>query len=107
MTTFRLKLYLAMKKEFDVLKTQISYIEGLTQTVDEKQHTQNEIYEEQMKQFSLQLAVLKQTVKEMNQEILSISNKISTSEEVSEKDTLTLTKHEKNSTEVNDGATIT
>ena len=94
--------YLAMKKEFDVLKTQISYIEGLTQTVDEKQHTQNEIYEEQMKQFSLQLAVLKQTVKEMNQEILSISNKISTSEEVSEKDTLTLTKHEKNSTEVND-----
>ena len=64
----------------------------------EKQHTQNEVYEEQIKQFSLQLAVLKQTIKEMNQEILSISNKINISkgEEGSENDISTT--HEKNYT---------
>ena len=65
-----------MKSEFDVLKTQISHIAGLTDTMDEKQHTQIEVYEEQVKQFSVQLAALNQTVEEMNQEILSISNKL-------------------------------
>ena len=61
--------YLIMKKEFDVLKMQISYIEDLTKTMDEKQNTQNEIYEEQIKQFAFQLSWLHQTVEQMSQEI--------------------------------------
>ena len=86
--------YLIMKSEFDVLKTQISHVAGLTDTMDEKQYTQNEAYEEQVKQFSVQLAALNQTVEEMNQEILSISNKLirSKGEEISENNTAT--KHE-------------
>lgn len=68
--------YLFMKSEFDVLKKQISYIEDLKETMDEKQHTQNEVYEEQVEQLSFQLAALNQTVEEMNQEILSILNKL-------------------------------
>ncbi|AWE08840.1 hypothetical protein DCE79_16430 [Lysinibacillus sp. 2017] len=74
--------YLIMQNEFDVLKSQISYIEGLTHTMDEKQNTQNEVYEEQMKQFSLQIAALNKTVEDMNQEILSISNKLAINKSV-------------------------
>lgn len=84
--------YLIMKREFDVLKTQISYIENLTKKMDEKQHTQNEKYEEQVKQLAIQLAGLNQTTEEMYQEILSISNKliISKSEEIPENNTTTI-----------------
>ena len=39
--------YLTMKNEFEALKSQISFIEGLTQKMDEEQHSQNEVYEEQ------------------------------------------------------------
>ena len=69
--------YLIMKNEFESLKKQISFIEGLTQTMDEKQQTQNELYEERIKLFSLQLAELKHNVKEMKQEIFTILNEIS------------------------------
>ncbi|MGN7478301.1 hypothetical protein ACTHOQ_10615 [Solibacillus silvestris] len=69
-----------MKREFEALKLQLSYIEGLTRILEEKQHTQNEIYEEQVKQFASQIALLNQTIEEMGQEILSISNKLNKSE---------------------------
>lgn len=84
--------YLVMKSEFDVLKMQISHIEGLSETIDEKQHTQSEVYEEQAKQFSFQLAALNQTIEEMNQEILSNSNKLTFSkgEEISENNTVAM-----------------
>lgn len=80
--------YLIMKNEFETLKMQISFIEGLTQTMDEKQQTQNAIYEDQIKQFSLQLAELKENVKEMSHEIITILNKININknEDDSEKD---------------------
>ena len=66
--------YLIMKKEFDVLKMQIAYIEDLTNTMDEKQNTQNELYEEQIKQFAFQLSLLHQTVEQMSQEISKLIN---------------------------------
>lgn len=65
-----------MKHEFEILKRQLTYIEDLTKTMEEKQHTQNEIYEEQAKQFSLQIASLNKTVEEMGKEIILISKKL-------------------------------
>lgn len=65
-----------MKKEFNELKTQLAYIEGLTKTMEQKQYSQNELYEEQVQQLSLQIATLNKTVEEMGQEIASISNKL-------------------------------
>lgn len=84
--------YMEMKSELDILKTQTAHIEGLTETMDEKQHTQNAVYEEQVKQFSFLLAALNHTVEELNQEILSISNKLSfsKSEEIQESNTATI-----------------
>lgn len=84
--------YLIMKKEFELLKSQISYIEDLTKTMDEKQNTQNEMYEEQVRQFAFQLSLLHQTVEELSQKIVEISNKliISEDEEILEDPTETI-----------------
>ncbi|WP_274308272.1 hypothetical protein [Solibacillus daqui] len=71
--------YLIIKREFDALKMQISNIEDFTNTFDGKHYVQSEIYEEQFKQFALQLSVLNQTVKEMSEEISKFSNEIKTS----------------------------
>ncbi|MCH7323072.1 hypothetical protein LZ480_14430 [Solibacillus sp. MA9] len=70
--------YLIIKRELDALKMQISRIEDFTKTFDGKQYGQSEIYEEQVKQFALQLSVLNQTVKELSEEISKISKKIKT-----------------------------
>lgn len=81
--------YLIIKRELNSLKMQISNIEDFTKTFDGNQHTQSEQYEEQVKQFALQLSVLNQTVKVMSEEIFNISNIIqpSKSEEVLDNDT--------------------
>lgn len=81
---------LIIKREFDALKMQISTIEDVTKTFDVKQYAQSELYEEQFKQFALQLSVLNQTVKEMREEISQISNEIKTSksEEMLGKDSM-------------------
>ena len=65
-----------MKNEFETLKSQLTYIEDLTKTMEEKQHTQNVIYEEQAKQFEFQIASLNKTVEEMGKEIVLISKKL-------------------------------
>lgn len=65
-----------MKNEFEALKSQLTYIEDLTKTMEEKQHTQNIIYEEQAKQFELQIASLNKTVEKMGKEIVLISMKL-------------------------------
>lgn len=73
--------YLFMKNEFDELKTQIAHLEGLTETMDEKQSMQIGGYEKQVKQFSGQLDSLNQTVEEMNQKILSVLNQFISNED--------------------------
>ena len=65
-----------MKNEFESLKRQLTYIEDLTKTMEEKQHTQNVIYEEQARQFEMQIASLNKTVEEMGKEIVLISKKL-------------------------------
>lgn len=70
--------YLFVKNEFEELKTQIAHIEGLTETIDDKQSLQIKEYEEQVKQLSIQIQSLNQTIEEMNQEILAVLNKIIT-----------------------------
>lgn len=70
--------YLFVKNEFEELKTQIAHIEGLTETIDDKQSLQIKEYEDQVKQLSIQIQSLNQTIEEMNQEILAVLNKIIT-----------------------------
>lgn len=65
-----------MKNEFEALKSQLTYIEGLTKTMEEKQQTQTVIYEEQAKQFEMQIASLNKTVEKMGKEIVLISKKL-------------------------------
>ena len=68
--------YLFMKKEFDAIKTQIAHLEGLTETLDDKQNSQIRGYEEQIRLFSSQIESLNQTIEGMNQEILTVLNKL-------------------------------
>ncbi|MDM5230753.1 hypothetical protein [Lysinibacillus pakistanensis] len=72
--------YLFMKKEFDGLKTQIAHLEGLTETLDDRQNSQIKSYEEQIKLLSTQIELLNQTIEEMNQEILIVLKKLLTME---------------------------
>ncbi|MGE7109853.1 hypothetical protein, partial [Lysinibacillus sp. NPDC047702] len=72
--------YLFMKKEFDGLKTQIAHLEGLTETLDDRQNSQIKGYEEQIKQLSTQIELLNRTIEEMNQEILIVLKKLLTME---------------------------
>ncbi|NYF26360.1 hypothetical protein [Sporosarcina sp. JAI121] len=65
--------YLFMKSEFNGLKTQISNLEGI---MNEKQSTQIEEYEQQVKSFSGQIDSLNQIVKELDQDISLIMNKL-------------------------------
>lgn len=65
-----------MKNEFEALKSQLTYIEELTKTMEEKQQTQTVIYEEQAKQFEMQIAALTKTVEKMGKEIILISKKL-------------------------------
>lgn len=65
-----------MKNEFEALKSQLTYIEDLTKTMEEKQQTQTIIYEEQAKQFEMQIASLNKTVEKMGKEIILISKKL-------------------------------
>lgn len=65
-----------MKKEFDAIKTQITHLEGLTETLDDKQNSQIRGYEEQIRLLSTQIESLNQTIEEMNQEILTVLNKL-------------------------------
>jgi len=68
--------YLFMKKEFDAIKTQIAHLEGLTETLDDKQNSQIRGYEGQIRLLSTQIESLNQTIEEMNQEILTVLNKL-------------------------------
>lgn len=70
--------YLYMKKEFDGVKTQIAHLEGITETLDDKQNSQIKGYEEQIKLLSMQIESLNQTIGEMNQDIITILNKLLT-----------------------------
>ena len=72
--------YLFMKNEFELLKTQIAHLEGLTETIDGKHSMQIKEYEEQVKLLSIQIESLNQAIEEMNQEIFSILNKLITVE---------------------------
>ena len=68
--------FLDMKQEFDGFKAQIAHLEGLTETIDEKQSMQIGEYEEQVKQISIQIDFLNQTVEEMNQETLLVLKRL-------------------------------
>lgn len=68
--------YLFMKKEFDAIKIQIAHLEGLTETLDDKQNSQIRDYEGQIRLLSTQIESLNQTIEEMNQEILTVLNKL-------------------------------
>ncbi|MGE7997716.1 hypothetical protein ACQKOF_03360 [Lysinibacillus sp. NPDC093190] len=72
--------YLFMKKDFDGIKTQITLLEGLTETIDDKQNSQIRGYEEQIKLLSTQIESLNQMIEKMNQEILRALNKLLTIE---------------------------
>ncbi|MDM5250695.1 hypothetical protein [Lysinibacillus sp. G4S2] len=72
--------YLFMKRDFDGIKTQMALLEGLTETIDDKQNSQIEGNEEQIKLLSAQIESLNQTIEEMNQETLKVLNKLLTSE---------------------------
>ena len=68
--------FLYMKQEFDGLKTQMAHLEGITETLDTKQNSYIKGYDDQIRVLSIQLESLNQTIEEMNQEILSILNKL-------------------------------
>jgi len=70
--------YLFMRMDFDEIKTQMALLEGLTETIDDKQNSQIKDYEEQIKLLSAQIKFLNQTIEEMNQEILTVLNKLVT-----------------------------
>ena len=65
---------LFMKSEFNGFKTQIANLEGVMQ---DKQTMQIEEYEQRVKNFSVQIDSLNQTVKELDQDISLIMNKLS------------------------------
>ena len=68
--------YLFIKNEFNGFKSKISHLEGLAEIMDEKQSVQIGEYEQQVKQFSVQINSLNKTVEELNQDISLIRNKI-------------------------------
>lgn len=68
--------YLYMKKEFDDLKTQIGELKGITEETDGNQNARIKGNEELVKHVSTQIESLNQTIVEMNQEILTILNKL-------------------------------
>jgi len=72
--------YLFMKNQFEELNTQITHLEGLTETLDGKQSLQIKTYEGQVKQLSNQIEALNHAIEEMNHEILAILNKLITVE---------------------------
>ncbi|MEY9977725.1 hypothetical protein [Lysinibacillus sp. RC79] len=73
--------YLFMKMDFDEIKTQMALLEGLTETIDDKQkNSQIRGYEEQIKLLSTQIESLNQSIEEMNREILKVLNKLLTIE---------------------------
>ncbi|MFJ6265087.1 hypothetical protein [Lysinibacillus xylanilyticus] len=72
--------YLFMKMDFDGIKTQMELLEGLTETIDDKQNSQINGYEEQIKLLSAQIESLNQMIEEMNLEILKVLNKLLTIE---------------------------
>ncbi|MFF2175778.1 hypothetical protein ACFVT8_04850 [Lysinibacillus sp. NPDC058147] len=72
--------YLFMKKDFDGIKTQVTLLEGLTETIDDQQNSQIKGYEEQIQLLAIQIESLNQMIEKMNQEILSVLNKLLTSE---------------------------
>ncbi|MGE7922444.1 hypothetical protein ACQKND_04570 [Viridibacillus arvi] len=80
--------YLFMKKDFNGIKTQVALIEGLNETIEDKQNSQIRGYEEQIKLLSTQIESLNQMNEKMNQEILKVLNKLPTIENT---ETLTTT----------------
>jgi len=68
--------FLYMKQEFDGLKTQMAHLEGITETLDTKQNSYIKGYDDQIKLLSIQLESLNQTIEGMNQEILTVLNKL-------------------------------
>ncbi|MEK4759791.1 hypothetical protein MHH85_05970 [Viridibacillus sp. FSL E2-0187] len=72
--------YLFIKKDFNGIKTQMALIEGLTETIEEKQNSQIRGHEEQIKLLSTQIESLNQMNEKMNQEILRALNKLLTIE---------------------------
>ncbi|MGE7625320.1 hypothetical protein ACQKMD_20630 [Viridibacillus sp. NPDC096237] len=72
--------YLFMKKDFNGIKTQLALIEGLTETIEDKQNSQIRGYEEQIKLLSTQIESLNQMIEKMNQEMLRVLNKLLTIE---------------------------
>lgn len=72
--------FLFMKNEFDGLKTQIAHLEGLTETLDDKQNSHIKGYEDRINILSTQIESLNQTIEEMNQEIFMVINRLLTIE---------------------------
>ncbi|QOV12398.1 hypothetical protein [Viridibacillus arvi] len=72
--------YLFIKKDFNGIKTQMALIEGLTETIEDKQNSQIRGHEEQIKLLSTQIESLNQMNEKMNQEILRALNKLLTIE---------------------------
>lgn len=68
--------FLYMKQEFDELKMQMAHLEGITETLDTKQNSYIKGYDDQIKLLSIQLESLNQTIEGMNQEILTVLNKL-------------------------------
>ncbi len=89
--------FLFMKNEFDGLKTQIAHLEGLTETLDDKQNSHIRGYDDQIKLLSTQIESLNQTIEEMNQEIFTVLNRILTIEVNEAPATLSAPTIEKNS----------
>jgi len=83
--------YLYMKNEFEELKSQMTHLEGLTETIDGKQSIQIKEYEGQVKQLSIQIEALNLAIEEMNHEILAILNKLTTFENVERTDNMAMT----------------
>jgi len=73
--------YLFMKRDIDEIKTQMAFLEELTETIDDKQkNSQIRGYEEQIKLLSAQIESLNQSIEEMNREILKVLKKLLTIE---------------------------
>ncbi|MFE3575314.1 hypothetical protein [Lysinibacillus sp. NPDC059133] len=73
--------FLFMKMDFDEIKTQMAFLEELTETMDDKQkNSQIRGYEEQVKFLSAQIESLNQTIEGRNREILMVLNKLLTIE---------------------------
>ncbi|WP_107924056.1 hypothetical protein [Lysinibacillus parviboronicapiens] len=89
--------FLFMKNEFDGLKTQMAHLEGLTETLDDKQNSHIRGYEDQIKLLSTQIESLNQTIDEMNQEIFTVLNRLLTIEVNEAPATLAAPTIEKNS----------